>query len=110
MCLRAREGEGDRLRDQQRLRGASESEMRPEFDQRRLRADRQIPLSLDLMRRNSEPTEDRKKTSPGPVGCLVAVSVMDLLPALGSTVLASTVSRLRESAAVQSINRRLRRR
>ncbi|XP_036973646.1 SH3 domain-binding protein 2 isoform X2 [Acanthopagrus latus] len=84
--------------------------MRPECDQRRLRADRQIPLSLDLMRRNSEPTEDRKKRSPGPVGCLVAVSVMDLLPALGSTVLASTVSRLRESAAVQSINRRLRRR
>lgn len=84
--------------------------MRPECDQRRHRADRQIPLSLDLMRRNSEPTEDREKTSPGPVGCLFGVSVMDLLPALTSTVLASTVSRLRESAAVQSINRRLRRR
>lgn len=65
MCLCAREGEGDRQRDQQRLRGASESEMRPECDQRRHRADRQIPLSLDLMRRNSEPTEDREKNKPG---------------------------------------------
>nr|XP_033502231.1 SH3 domain-binding protein 2 isoform X2 [Epinephelus lanceolatus] len=35
---------------------------------------------------------------------------MDLLPALASTVLTSTVSLLRESAAVQSINRRLSRR
>ncbi|XP_041816127.1 SH3 domain-binding protein 2 isoform X2 [Chelmon rostratus] len=63
------------------------------------------------MRRNSEPTEERKKrTSWRPVGCLFSISVMDLLPALASTVLASTVSRLRESAAVQSINRRLNRR
>ncbi|XP_045923380.1 SH3 domain-binding protein 2 isoform X1 [Micropterus dolomieu] len=35
---------------------------------------------------------------------------MDILPALASTVLASTLSQLRESAAVQSINRRLNRR
>ncbi|KAM9338380.1 SH3 domain-binding protein 2 [Symphorus nematophorus] len=35
---------------------------------------------------------------------------MDLLPALASTVLASTVSRLRESAAIQGINKRLKKR
>ncbi|KAI3361933.1 hypothetical protein L3Q82_012282 [Scortum barcoo] len=46
-----------------------------------------------------------KRTSVSPAGC-----VMDLLPALASTVLASTVSLLRESTAVQSINRRLNRR
>ncbi|XP_035847555.1 SH3 domain-binding protein 2 isoform X2 [Sander lucioperca] len=58
------------------------------------------------MRRNSEPTEDRKRRSLS----LLVVSVMDLLSALASTVLASTVSLLRDSAAAQSINRRLNRR
>ncbi|XP_044029946.1 SH3 domain-binding protein 2 isoform X2 [Siniperca chuatsi] len=63
------------------------------------------------MRRSSESTEDRKTaTSLSPVGCLFDISVMELLPALASTVLASTVSLLRESAAVQSINKRLNRR
>ncbi|KAA8584645.1 hypothetical protein FQN60_008430, partial [Etheostoma spectabile] len=61
------------------------------------------------MRRNSEPTVDRER-SLSPVGCLSAVSVLDMLPELASTVLASTVGLLRDSAAVQSINRRLNRR
>nr|XP_046231556.1 SH3 domain-binding protein 2 isoform X2 [Scatophagus argus] len=56
------------------------------------------------MRSNSEPTEGKRKRTRL---SLFGISAMDLLPALASTVLASTVSRLRESAAVQSINRRL---
>ncbi|XP_034752177.1 SH3 domain-binding protein 2 isoform X2 [Etheostoma cragini] len=61
------------------------------------------------MRRNSELTEDRERRS-SPAGCLSGVSVLDMLPELGSTVLASAVGLLRDSAAAQSINRRLNRR
>ncbi|XP_029301090.1 SH3 domain-binding protein 2 isoform X2 [Cottoperca gobio] len=62
------------------------------------------------MRRNIEPTETGKKRSLSSVGCRFDVPVMDLLPELASSVLASTVSQLRESATVQSIYRRFKRR
>ncbi|XP_019112500.1 SH3 domain-binding protein 2 isoform X2 [Larimichthys crocea] len=63
------------------------------------------------MRRNSEPIEGRKKrTSLSRVSRLWDISVMDTLPGLATTALASTVNWLRESTAVQSITKRLNRR
>ncbi|XP_068191310.1 SH3 domain-binding protein 2 isoform X2 [Antennarius striatus] len=50
---------------------------------------------------------DRKASRLTPAWSLFHNFVMDLVPALASTVLASAVSRLRESAAVQVITRRL---
>lgn len=55
------------------------------------------------MRSHCEPTVN-------PVGYLSHISVMDLLPALATTVLASMASRLMDSAAVQNINRRINKR
>ncbi|XP_051268148.1 SH3 domain-binding protein 2 isoform X3 [Dicentrarchus labrax] len=104
-------GERDRKRDQQRLRELQRVKCKESVIRGGRKPDRQIPLSVELMRRNSEPVEDRKKgASLSPVGRLFDITVMDLLPTLASTVFASTVSRLRESTAVQSINRRLSRR
>lgn len=57
----------------------------------------QTSLGLDLMRRGRESAEDRKKRT-SLSSSLPHVSAMELLSALGSTVLASTVGLLRESA------------
>lgn len=61
------------------------------------------------MRRNSEPAADGARRGSSAVRPS-RIPVMDLLPALVSTVFASAVGRLRESAAVQGIHRRLGRR
>ncbi|XP_041666774.1 SH3 domain-binding protein 2 isoform X2 [Cheilinus undulatus] len=63
------------------------------------------------MRRDSKASKGgQKRANLNPVSCRFDSSVMDLLPVLASTVLASTVSLLRENAVFQSINKKLNRR